>query len=360
LSPAEVLGRLRGGGPHAGQPETCGRFSITVADLGEFGLIAAIQALLPVGSAQILGIGDDAAVVRAPDRRVVATTDLLVEGRHFRRDWSGAFDVGAKAAAENLADIAAMGALPTALLVGLATPGDLPVAWAEDLARGLADECARAGASVVGGDVSGADVVMVAVTALGDLAGREPVTRSGARAGDLLAVAGRLGRSAAGLALLEAGIAGTAASDATAAADDLAGLVADHRRPRPPYAAGPQAADLGATSMIDISDGLVADLRHVAEASGVLVDINAERLPPDRSLRSAAAVLGADWLRWMLTGGEDHALAATFPRATVLPGRWTVIGEVRAAAEGPGVAVNSRPAQGLDGWTHFTRPGPLP
>jgi thiamine-monophosphate kinase len=364
--------------------------------LGEFGLIAAIKALLPVGSAQILGIGDDAAVVRAPDRRVVATTDLLVEGRHFRRDWSGAFDIGAKAAAENLADIAAMGATPTALLVGLATPGDLAVAWAEDLARGLADECSRAGASVVGGDVSGADSVMLAVTALGDLAGREPVTRSGARAGDLLAVAGRLGRSAAGLALLEAGLAGTIGSraagvtGATGAAEtpgpetpgpetagagtagavtagaagtageagaigaaDLAGLVADQRRPRPPYDAGPEAADLGATSMIDISDGLVADLRHVAEASGVLVDIDSERLPPDSALRSAAAVLGADSLRWMLTGGEDHALAATFPRGTALPGRWTVIGEVR---EGAGVAVNSRRADGLNGWTHFSRP----
>jgi thiamine-monophosphate kinase len=345
--------------------------------LGEFGLIAAIKALLPAGSAQILGIGDDAAVVRAPDGRVVATTDLLVEGRHFRRDWSGAFDIGAKAAAENLADIAAMGATPTALLVGLATPGDLAVAWAEDLARGLADECARAGASVVGGDVSGADSVMLGVTALGDLAGREPVTRSGARAGDLLAVAGRLGRSAAGLAVLEAGIAGTigprtgaaagvteaAAATGTAAAAaaaagpigaaELEGLVADHRRPRPPYDAGPEAADLGATSMIDISDGLVSDLRHVAEASGVLVDINTERLPPDRVLRSAAAALGADWLRWMLAGGEDHALAATFPRGTVLPGHWTVIGEV---SEGAGVAVNSQRADGLNGWTHFSRP----
>src|SRR5215471_7095174 len=194
---------------HAAGPETGGRRSITVDDLGEFGLIAAIKALLPVGPAQVLGIGDDAAVVRAPDRRVVATTDLLVEGRHFRRDWSGAFDIGGKAAAQNLADIAAMGATPTALLVGLATPGDLAVTWAEDLARGLADECARAGASVVGGDVVGADSVMLAVTALGDLAGRAPVTRSGARPGDLLAVAGPLGRSAAGLALLEAGAAGT-------------------------------------------------------------------------------------------------------------------------------------------------------
>src|SRR5215472_3102197 len=222
---------------HAAGPETGGRRSITVDDLGEFGLIAAIKALLPVGPAQVLGIGDDAAVVRAPDRRVVATT---------------------------------------ALLVGLATPGDLAVTWAEDLARGLADECSRAGASVVGGDVVGADSVMLAVTALGDLAGRAPVTRSGARVGDLLAVAGPLGRSAAGLGLLKAGAAGTtgAAGAETAGTAELAGLVTSHRRPRPPYDAGPEAADLGATSMIDISDGLVADLRHVAEASGVLVDID--------------------------------------------------------------------------------------
>src|SRR5258707_14349069 len=147
----------------------------------------------------------------------------------------------------------AMGAVQTAVFVGLATPGAGAVRWSEDLARGLADECARAGASVVGGDVSGADSVMLAVTALGDLAGREPVTRSGARAGDRLAVAGRLGRSAAGLALLEAGI--PAAAGAAGAAG-VAGLMASHRRPRPPYGAGPEAAGPGRTSMIHNRDGV--------------------------------------------------------------------------------------------------------
>ena len=342
-----------------------GRLSITVAELGEFGLIAAIQALLPAGSAQILGIGDDAAVIRAPDRRVVASTDLLVEGRHFRRDWSSAFDIGAKAAAQNLADIAAMGASPTALLVGFATPGDLPVTWAEDLVRGLAEECARAGASVAGGDVSSADSVMLAITALGDLAGREPVTRSGARAGDRLAIAGQLGRSAAGLALLEAGLAGRPSPAEAAAqtgqparpriseqvdAAGLAGLVDSHRRPRPPYDAGPEAAVLGATSMIDISDGLVADLGHVADASGVLIDIEIARLQGDPALRAVAEALGTDWRRWVLTGGEDHALAATFPAGTDLPPRWSVIGTVR---KGHGVAVDSTPADGPGGWKHF-------
>jgi thiamine-monophosphate kinase len=279
-------------------------------------------------------------VVNAPDRRVVATTDMLVEGRHFRRDWSGAFDIGAKAAAQNLSDVAAMGASPTALLIGFATPGDLPVVWAEDLVRGIAEECSRAGAFVVGGDVSGADSIIIAITALGDLGGREPVTRAGARAGDVLAVAGRLGRSAGGLALLEAG----------AAAEEFESVVASHRRPRPPYTGGPEAAALGATSMIDISDGLVSDLNHVASASGVQIDIESARLPDDPDLRSASAALGADWLRWMLAGGEDHALAATFPPQSRLPARWSVIGAVRP---GRGVTVDSRPAEGLAGWRHF-------
>jgi thiamine-monophosphate kinase len=286
-------------------------------------------------------VGDDAAVVSAPDRRVVATTDLLVEGRHFRRDWSGPRDVGVKAAAQNLADVAAMGAAPTALLVGLATPGDLPVDWALDLMRGLVAEGQRAGALIAGGDVTSSDTLVLAITALGDLAGRAPVTRSGARPGDQVAVAGPLGWSAAGLALLSAGYGGRA---------DLAELVAAHRRPQPPYQAGPQAAGLGATAMIDVSDGLVQDLGHVAAASGVAVDIETAGLPDTGPLRSAATVLAADWLDWALAGGEDHALVATFPADVLLPKNWAVIGAVRS---GSGVLVDSRPRPGPGGWNHF-------
>jgi thiamine-monophosphate kinase len=335
-----------------------------------------MQALLPPGDADLLGIGDDAAVLRAPDGRVVATTDLLIEGRHFRRDWSAAYDIGCKAAARSLIDIAAMGAVPTALLVAFATPGDLPIAWAKELTRGIAAECARAGAAVAGGDVSSADAVMLAVTALGNLAGQDPVTRSGARPGDLLALAGILGSSAAGLAILEAGLAGTAgqaaagqaaagqaaagqaaagqAAAAQAAAAGLDELVAAHRRPRPPYAAGPEAARLGATSMIDISDGLVADLGHVASASGVLIAVDTVLLPDNPALRAAAKALGgADWLAWVLAGGEDHALAATFAAGTAVPAGWSVIGEV---SSGSGVLVDGRNvggAGGLRGWEHF-------
>jgi thiamine-monophosphate kinase len=335
---------------------------VTVADLGEFGLIAAIAARLPPGGAEVIGIGDDAAVLAAPAGRPVAAMDLLVEGRHFRREWSAPAEVGGKAAARNLADVAAMGADPVALLVGLAAPGDLPVAWAEGLVDGIAAECARAGAAVVGGDVSGADTIMIAIAAVGELAGRAPVTRAGARPGDVLAVAGVLGHSAAGLALLTAGL------------TEPASLLAAHRWPHPVYQAGPEAAGLGATAMIDISDGLLADLGHVAQASGVGISIGTARFVPGPDLFAAAAALApaghpgqvaagevtdgapagraalAPPLSWMLTGGEDHALAATFPHGTRLPAHWTMLGLVHT---GHGVTVDGRPWSGRAGWDHY-------
>ncbi|MFC0041257.1 thiamine-phosphate kinase [Actinomadura rayongensis] len=302
-----------------------------VGDLGEFGLIARLTRGLPQAPAVALGPGDDAAVVAAPDGRVVATADLLVEGRHFRRDWSGPADIGHKAAAQNLADVVAMGARPTALLVGLALPPETPAAWAEDLYAGLAAECAAAGASIVGGDVVGADAVTLAITALGDLGGAPPLTRSGARPGDVVAVRGALGFSAAGLDLLERGASGPAE------------LLAAHRRPRPPYEAGAEARAAGATALIDVSDGLVRDLGHVAAASGVRVEIDTAALP-------VPAVLGADGVRHVLTGGEDHGFAAAFPPGRV-PAAWTAIGRV---AEGSGVRVDGRPFDG-GGWDHFPR-----
>ncbi|MDT5043261.1 MAG: thiamine-monophosphate kinase, partial [Actinoplanes sp.] len=166
---------------------------MSIAEAGEFGMIARIVARLEPGPATLIGPGDDAAVIAAPDGRVVASTDVLVEGRHFRRDWCSATDVGHRAAAANLADIVAMGAAPTALLVALCMPVDLDPAWAEELADGLSAEAVRAGASVVGGDISASPTLTVAVTALGDLQGRPAVTRGGAQPGDVLAMAGRTG-----------------------------------------------------------------------------------------------------------------------------------------------------------------------
>ena len=319
-----------------------------MAALGEFGLIAALSGWLPADARTLVGIGDDAAVLAAPDGRVVASTDFLLEGRHFRRDWSSPADVGRKAAARSLIDVAAMGAVPTGLLVALAAPADLPVSWARGLTEGLAAECARAGASVVGGDTARAASVLLATTGLGDLQGRAPVLRSGAAPGDLVAVTGPLGRAAAGLALLSAGLVNDP-------------LVAAQQRPAPPYDAGPQAADLGATAMIDISDGLLADLGHVAAASGVRIDLSSDRLTPGDDLQAAARLFfdgtgrGAGpehtlALTWVLTGGEDHALAATFPPGTTLPPRWTVIGQVQ---RGPGVVVDGREWAGSAGWDHF-------
>ncbi|WP_026414657.1 thiamine-phosphate kinase [Actinomadura oligospora] len=338
----------------------------SIGDLGEFGLIRRVTGR-PLGPDVLLGPGDDAAVIAAPDGRVVATTDVLVEGRHFRLDWSSPYDIGRKAAAQNLADVVAMGARPTALLVGFGAPRTTSVEWARRLTDGIADEAALVGASIAGGDTVGSPTVTIAVTALGDLGGAPPVTRSGARPGDVVAVRGRLGWAASGLHLLEHGLEG--------GPDEL---VAAHRRPQPPYAAGEEARSLGVTAMLDVSDGLLQDLGHIAELSGVAIDVSAAAvpLPPrisaslafhDRSLAShdetptiesegktssepgAGGVPVPDPLHLALTGGEDHAFAATFPGGTVFPASWTVVGRV---AEGAGVTVDGS-VPGVRGWDHF-------
>jgi thiamine-monophosphate kinase len=250
---------------------------------------------------------------------VIVTTDMLVEGRHFRFDWSSPYDVGRKAAAQSLADVAAMGAVPTALLIGIACPPSMPLAIADGLAAGLRDECALVGAVVVGGDTVSAGEVCLAVTALGELMGCAPLTRAGARPGDLVVLAGTVGRSAAGLQLLLAG-----GRDGP--------LVAAHRRPSPPYAAGPALARAGASSLVDVSDGLLADLGQLATASGVAVEVDVAAL--------RAVVPDVD-VRHLLTGGEDHGLVGTLPRDAEPPSGVAVIGCVYsvgwAAAERPGV-----------------------
>src|SRR5262249_12744861 len=246
-----------------------------------------LAARFPASPDAIVGIGDDSAVLAAPDGNVVASVDFLLEGRHFRLEWSSGYDVGVKAAARGLADIAAMGATPTALLIAPALPESIPAQWALDFASGVAAECGRAGAGVAGGDTAAADSVIVSVTALGSLpSGVAAVRRSGARPGDVVAVAGPLGYSAAGLALRAAGVRGGTVAGAArpgtagvpAAAGSLAALVAAHLRPSPPYAAGITAARLGATAMIDTSDGLLADLGHIADASAVAIDVRTESL----------------------------------------------------------------------------------
>ena len=297
----------------------------------------ALKARFTQGEHVLLGPGDDAALVAVPDGRVLVSTDLLVDTRHFRRDWASALDIGHKAAAQNLSDINAMGGRTTALTVGLAAPPDLPAAWALELADGIAEEAALVGASVVGGDVTRADEVMIAITVLGVVEG-EPVRRSGARPGDVVALAGRQGWAAAGLAVLARGFRSPRV------------LVEAHRRPEPPYAAGAQAAALGATAMIDLSDGLLGDVGHIAADSGVAIDIRTSSFEVAEPLRAVGAALGADPMQFILTGGDDHALVATFPAGTKLPAEWQQIGSV---SEGSGVTVDGAEHEGPAGHQHF-------
>ena len=309
----------------------------TLSDLGEFGLIDRLVARFPQGEDVLLGPGDDAALVSFPSSQVLVATDVLVEGRHFRRDWVSAADVGHRAVAQNLSDINAMGGRATSLTVAFAAPADLPAAWALELADGMAEEAALVGASVVGGDVTRAGEVMVSVTVLGVVDG-EPVRRSGARPGDVVAIAGRQGWAAAGLAVLARGFRSPRV------------LVEAYRRPEPPYEQGPAAKEAGATAMIDVSDGLVADVGHIAAASGVAVDIDSSAFDVAEPLRAVGSALGADPMRFILAGGDDHALVATFPAGTALPEGWTRIGLV---AEGEGVTVDGAELEGPGGHTHF-------
>ncbi|MEB3366787.1 thiamine-phosphate kinase [Saccharopolyspora mangrovi] len=310
----------------------------TISQVGEFNLIDRVTAGREQSPGTLLGPGDDAAVLAAPDGRVVATTDVLVEQVHFRFDWSTPHQVGRKAVAVNLSDINAMGAVPTGLLVGLGCPPETPAALVDELAEGLWEEAQRAGIGLIGGDMVSSPSLTISITALGDLQGRAPVTRSGARPGDVVAVAGRLGWSAAGLAVLGRGFRSPVA------------VVGAHRVPEPPYGAGPQAAVAGATSLVDTSDGLLADLGHIATASGVAIDLRMEQVEIPQRLTEVASALGADARHWVLTGGEDQALIATFPANRPLPPDFREIGVV---AEGSGVTIDGNTYEGSVGWEHW-------
>jgi thiamine-monophosphate kinase len=313
---------------------------VALDQLGEFGLIARLAAQTKSKKNTLIGIGDDAALLAAPDKRVLFCTDVLVEGQHFRRDWATALEIGRRSAAASMADIAAMGGITTGLVVGLAAPGDLPAHWAVELHAGLQEEAARVGASVVGGDVTEAELVVIAVAAVGDLGGAKPVQRSGARPGDTVAVAGRLGYAAAGLAILRRGFKAPRA------------LVDAYRVPEPPYRSGPAAAKAGATAMIDVSDGLIGDARHIAAASHVNLQIDVDRLEVPDTMREIAAAYTLDPLEWVMTGGDDHALLATFPSRR-LPRGFRAIGRV---VDGDGeVLINGATIEKAGGHEHFRR-----
>jgi thiamine-monophosphate kinase len=310
----------------------------TIAELGEFGLISAIHNRLGEVDPKIVsvGIGDDSAVVSAAGNQVVACVDVLNQGVHFRLDWSSANDIGRKAAAANLADIFAIGATPTALLVGLALPETTEVNWVLELADGLAQEAAQLGISVVGGDVVKGNSITISVTALGELSGRKPILRSGAKPGDCLAVAGKLGFAQAGLLMLSRGF------------RSPRNLVNAHRVPQPPYELAKLATK--ASSMIDVSDGLISDLLHLAKASKVRMLIDSNKLEVPQELAATAAAFNTEAMDWILNGGEDHAFVATFRSALDVPSGWVIIGQVEEGE--PAVVVDGEVAS-AKGWDHF-------
>ncbi len=301
----------------------------TIASIGENEALRRTVSRLNGGEFTIVGSGDDSAVISTTDDRFVVTTDTMIEGHDFRLDWSTFFDLGFKAVATNISDVAAMGAKPTSLVVAIAVPGSTPVTALEAFADGLSAACTQLapGCAVVGGDLASSDQVFISVTAHGALEGRAPVLRSGAKAGDVVAVAGTLGRAAAGLALLQSGN-----RDAIAAYDDF---VAVQLRPTPPIAQGVAAAESGATSMLDVSDGLAGDAARIAKASGVRIRLNrSDLLGFAAMVEEPAMAISADAFDWVLNGGEDHALLATFSPEAKLPRAFKPIGLV---ADGSGV-----------------------
>jgi thiamine-monophosphate kinase len=314
--------------------------SETVGQVGEFALIDRITAGLSASGQVVLGTGDDCAVLRLAGDLAVST-DTMVEDVHFRRDWSSPEDVGRKAVAACVSDAEAMGAVPVGLVVSLAAPASTPVEWVTGFASGVRAECAQAGAQLVGGDTTSAAQIVITATVLADLGAYPPLTRAGARPGQVLAMTGRLGWAAAGVAVLGRGFRSPRA------------VVQAHRVPEPPYGQGRVAAEAGASALIDISDGLLADLGHVARASGVTLDVATsafEVAEPQKAV--AAAIGGGDPLVFQLTGGDDHALVGAFD-ADRVPDGWRVIGRV---LEGdPRVLVDGHEWDGpAAGWQHFT------
>lgn len=285
-----------------------------LSEVGEFGLIARLTGELELGPGVEVGAGDDAAVLEPmPGHKLLVTTDVLVEGLDFTAALSEPEDWGWKAVAVNCSDLAAMGAEPRWLVIALTVPDSTPVPTLERVYAGVGEACRAFGAALVGGDVSAGPALSLAVTALGEA--ERPVLRSGARPGDRLAVTGPLGAAAAGLALLR--------SEDPAAKellDRFPGLAAAHRRPRPALAMGLALARAGASAMIDVSDGLAGDAVHLAESSGVGVEVHDAAVPLAPGVAETAALLGRDPLELALGGGEDFVLAAALPRTADLGG----------------------------------------
>jgi len=300
-------------------------------------ILAAISAIFSRSSDEsvLVGIGDDAAVIKAALTPIALASDMAVEGTHFSRNWSSLYEIGAKITAANLADIFAMGGRPEYLLVSAALPKSITVEEVEELALGIADEAALVGASVVGGDLASSEKIVISISAFGAV-GR-PILRSGAKVGDQVVVSKLPGESAAGLEYLKRGV--------------LDSSSAHHRHPTVDYQSA-QAISAIAHSMIDVSDGLVSELSHIASASSVGITIDRELLASSKDysdLARSAMEMGVDVWQWVLHGGEDHVFIATIPSEAAVPRGFLVIGKV---IEGSRVMVDGFVAE-HEGFSHF-------
>lgn len=317
-----------------------------MAQLGEIESLKRTVARLKKSDTALVGSGDDAALLPAKDSFLVST-DTLVEDHDFKLDWSSGFDLGFKAVATNLADIAAMGGVPTSLVVAVVIPGHTKISWLENFADGLQAALNQLcpSCSIVGGDLAAGEKVVISVTVHGTLNSLAPVLRSGAKATDVVAVAGTLGKAACGLEILQSGKA-----DLVRSYDDW---VMAQLQPRPPIAEGFLANQAGATSMLDVSDGLLKDLHRIASASNVAIELNSQDLAGfEAMLDLPAQALGVNPRHWVLTGGEDHALLATFPAGVKLPNSFKAIGRV-AQSTTPSVVLDGIPVSSA-GWDSIT------
>jgi thiamine-monophosphate kinase len=315
--------------------------------MAESEILARIFPRLPESTATLVGPGDDCAVMTAPDGRFVITTDMMIQGPDFRLEWSSGHDLGVKAAGTNLADVAAMGARPTGMVVSIAAPPTTAISFLEAVADGLRDACLELapGCGVVGGDLSVSTVLSFSITAFGDLEGREPLLRSAAQPGDVIAVVGRLGLAGMGLAALFAGERETARASALQA--QLA--------PLPPISQGVIGALAGAHAALDISDSLVMDAGRIARASNVVMHLDEHVV--DELAGHLAIEVGVDAARArqaILFAGEDHALLMTFPASATLPDGFVLLGTVEACDEGEKPHVNLGGASiSENGWNPF-------
>lgn len=330
------------------------RDSLTVGQAGEKQVLARVLGRLSNAETASLGPGDDCAVlVTGAGSDTVVTTDTMIEGPDFRLAWHSGFELGWKLAATNLSDVAAMGAVPTALTLALAVPQPTPVSLLEDIAEGVDAACRTLapGCGVVGGDLGTAPVIMAAVTALGRVPSGTAVTRSGAREGDTVAYGGELGLAGLGLSLLFR----DASDDGVAHSRTLAALWQQHPEmlaaqlaPTPPIPLGVTAAHVGATSMMDVSDGLSLDAARLAKASGVSIGFDSVDLSAGFGLQHGVEVP----IDAMLQGGEDHGLLATFPPGVSMPEGFHAIGRVLGARPDPALFLDGRP-YAPTGWDPF-------